>query len=202
MESFGYRNELEESERPEGPYITEFDTLTEVHDFAGNRYRNVTDGVVYPVFKSSSGSVADGDVVMRVSGTTQSTGTPQQLEVIREREALSPERLLVTALDSPDAHTEPDTVLQSVPQNVVAFALDGAPVRIYLNAFTHLAYGSRLLRPSGTQRLLEVLHVCIAKKLIAHDDAVFEYGLSDPMGVSVLHIYRILSVQNCFCRLL
>jgi hypothetical protein len=137
-ESFGYRNELEESERPEGPYITEFDTLTEVHDLAGNRYRNVTDGVVYPVFKSSSGSVADGNVAMRVSGTTKSAGTSQQLEVIREREALSPERLLVTALDSPDAHTEPDTVLQSVPQNVVAFTLDNAPVRIYLNAFTHL----------------------------------------------------------------
>jgi hypothetical protein len=101
-EAFGYRNELEESERPEGPYITEFDTLTEVHDFAGNRYRNVTDGVVYPVFKSSSGSVADGNVVMRVSGTTQSTGTPQQLEVIRECEALSPERLLVTAQDTPN----------------------------------------------------------------------------------------------------
>ena len=137
-ESFGYRNELEESERPEGPYITEFDTLVEIHDFAGNRYRSVTDGVVYPVFKSSSGSVVDGNVVMRVSGTTKSAGTPQQLEVIREREALSPERLLLTALDASDAHTEPDTVLQSVPQNVVAFNLDDAPVRIYLNAFTHL----------------------------------------------------------------
>ncbi|MGD0446533.1 MAG: hypothetical protein ABSA39_21565, partial [Edaphobacter sp.] len=137
-ESFGYRNELEESERPEGPYITEFDTLVEIHDFAGNRYRSVTDGVVYPAFKSSSGSVADGNVVMHVSGTTKSAGTPQQLEVIREREALSPERLLLTALDAPDAHTEPDTVLQSVPQNVVAFTLDDAPVHIYINAFTHL----------------------------------------------------------------
>jgi hypothetical protein len=137
-EAFGYRNELEESERPEGPYITEFDTLTEVHDFAGNRYRSLTDGVVYPVFKFSSGSVADGNIVMRVSGTTKSAGTPQQLEVIREREALSPERLLVTSLDAPDTHTEPDTVLQSVPQNVVAFTLDDAAVRIYLNAFTHL----------------------------------------------------------------
>lgn len=35
-------------------------------------------------------------------------------------------------------HREADTVLQSVPQNVIVFGLDGAPVRIYLNAYTHL----------------------------------------------------------------
>ena len=28
--------------------------------------------------------------------------------------------------------------LQSIPQNVVAFTLDHAPVRIYLNIYTHL----------------------------------------------------------------
>ena len=156
-EAFGYRNELEESERPEGPYVTEFDTLTEVHDFAGNRYRSVTDGVVYPVFRASSGSVADGNIVMRLSGTARSAGTPQQLELIREREALSPERLLVTALDAPDARIEPDIVIQSVPQNVVVFSLDQAPVRIYLNAYTHLPtavdYSGPLAR-SGYWRFL------------------------------------------------
>jgi hypothetical protein len=35
----GYRNELEESERPEGPYITDFLTVTEIHDFEGKRFR-------------------------------------------------------------------------------------------------------------------------------------------------------------------
>jgi hypothetical protein len=48
------------------------------------------------------------------------------------------ERLLLTALDASDVHTEPDIVLQSVPQNVVAFTLDGAPVQVFLNAYTHL----------------------------------------------------------------
>jgi hypothetical protein len=137
-EAFGYRNALEQSERPEGPYITSFETVSEMHDFAGNRYRSITDETVYPVYKSSSGSIVDGNVAMRVSGSTKAAGTPQQLQIIREREALSPERVLLTALDAPDVHTEPDTVLQSVPQNVVAFTLDHAPVRIYLNAFTHL----------------------------------------------------------------
>jgi hypothetical protein len=137
-EAFGYRNELEESERPEGPYIVEFDTISEVHDLAGGRYRSVTEAMVDPVFKFSSGSVADSSVAMRMAGTNKAADTSQQLEVIHERVALSPERLLLTALDAPDVHVEPDTMLQSVPQNVVTFTLDHAPVRLYLNAYTHL----------------------------------------------------------------
>ena len=137
-EASGYRNELEESERPEGPYITEFDRISETHDWAGQRYRSVTEAEVYPVFKFLSGTVVDHGVAMRVSDGGNSPGTPEQVRLAREREALSPERLLLTALDAPDAHAEPDTVLQSVPQNVIAFTLDGAPVRVYLNAYTHL----------------------------------------------------------------
>jgi hypothetical protein len=33
----GYRNELEQSERPEGPYITDFLSIREVDDYAGSR---------------------------------------------------------------------------------------------------------------------------------------------------------------------
>ncbi len=67
-QAFGYRNELEESERPEGPYITEFDTVSEIHDLAGHRYRSTTDGVVYPAFKAPSGGVVDGNIGMLLSG--------------------------------------------------------------------------------------------------------------------------------------
>jgi len=110
----------------------------EVHDWAGHRYRSVTDAAFYPLAKFSSGTVVDGDVVMRLSGENKSPGTTLQLKIVQERQALSPERLLLTALDASDVHTEPDTTLQSVPQNVVAFSLDAAPVRVYLNAYTHL----------------------------------------------------------------
>ena len=137
-EASGYRNELEESERPEGPYITEFDTLSEMDDLANHRYRQVIEAEVYPVFRSNTGSVVDRDIAMRLAGDQQSVGTPQQVQLTHERIALSPERVLLTALDASDMHIEADVVLQSIPQNVVAFSLDGAPVRIYLNAYTHL----------------------------------------------------------------
>ena len=137
-EASGYRNELEESERPEGPYITDFLSVTEIHDFAGKRFRNSRDASVYPVYKTSSITVMDGNVAMRSNGGPETAGTTHQVELIQEQMALSPERLLLTALDAPDVRREGDTVLQSVPQNVVSFTLDGAPVKIYLNAYTHL----------------------------------------------------------------
>jgi hypothetical protein len=137
-EAAGYRNELEQSERPEGPYITEFLSINEVHDIAGHRLRRAIDTSVYPVYKATTLLVVDGDLAMQANGGSPMPGTPEQVKLARERMALSPERLLLTALDATDVHTEPDVVLQSVSQNVIAFTLDGAPVQIFLNAYTHL----------------------------------------------------------------
>ena len=137
-EASGYQNALDQSVRPEGPYFTSFETVVETHDLSGNRYRNTTETVLYPVFRSSLQTVLSDNILMYAAAGHNRPGTAEQANAIRERLALSPERLLLTALDAPDTHTEPDTVLQSVRQNVVAFTLDHAPVRIYLNAYTHL----------------------------------------------------------------
>ncbi len=148
-EASGYRNELEESERPEGPYITEFDTISEIHDLANQRYRKDTEFAVYPVFQSKTGSVIVKDVAMQLSGDRQAVGTPQQVQIVRERLALSPEHLLLTALDATDVHEESDIVLQSIPQKVVTFNLDKAPVKVYLNAYTHLPTAMDYSGPSA-----------------------------------------------------
>jgi hypothetical protein len=134
----GYRNELEQSERPEGPYFTDFKTVREVDDYAGGRSLYAADASVYPLYKSSSTIVVADGVAMQSGGGPFSPATPQTVLLARERLALTPERLLLTALDASDAQWESDTKLQSVPQNVVRFNLDGAPVRIFLNAYTHL----------------------------------------------------------------
>jgi hypothetical protein len=53
-EGVGYRNELEESERPEGPYLTDFLSLSEIDDHARTRYRGWMETSVYPLYKSVS----------------------------------------------------------------------------------------------------------------------------------------------------
>ena len=137
-EATGYRNELEQSERPEGPYITEFDRVSEVVDFDGHRYGFRTEAFVPPEDRSASGFVVDGDVAMSIRGGANGPGSTQQVQIAHERIALSPAHLLLTALDAPDLHFEQSTTLQSTPQSVLAFTLDGAAVHIYLNAYTHL----------------------------------------------------------------
>jgi hypothetical protein len=140
VETEGYRNMLEQSERPEGPYLLEFHTVSEVRDYAHDRLRVVDAESTYPLEGHTQGSMLNGNVSMQLFGEhleTKVPGTPQLSQLMHERLALAPERLLLTALDA-HARLLPDTTLQDVPQNVVVFDLDGAPVRLYLNAYTHL----------------------------------------------------------------
>ncbi|WP_457313397.1 hypothetical protein [Sphingomonas sp. UYAg733] len=134
----GYRNMLEQSERPEGPYIVEHQMVSDVHDHQRGRQRSVTESSIYPVAKFTTGFVADKSAAMRLAGDTRSPGTAEMVTLARETLALSPERLLLTALDAPDAHVMPAAMLQSVVQDVIAFTLDGAPVTIFLDRYTHL----------------------------------------------------------------
>lgn len=136
--AMGYRNELEESERPEGPYIKDFLSVREVDDYTNHRWLSHTEASVYPLYKSETTTVVAGEIAMQSGGGPFSPGSPQTVQIARERMALNPERLLLTALDAPDVSREEGTMLQGVLQDVVRFTLDGAPVRLFLNTYTHL----------------------------------------------------------------
>lgn len=153
----GYRNMLEQSERPEGPYVVEFDSRTEVHDYEQNRYMEAVEAKVYPAFGFTQSSIVNGVLSTRIANGQKQPGSPEQVELAHERMALSPERLLLTALEAPDLHQGPDAILQSIHQNVLTFTLDKAPVIVFLNAYTHLPtavdYSGPLAR-SGYWRFL------------------------------------------------
>jgi hypothetical protein len=136
----GYRNMLEESERPEGPFLAEFHKISEVRDHEHSRMSTIDEIRDAPLSAFEQGGVLNGTISMRLSGARPEDkfpGTPQQAQLLREQMALAPERLLLTALDA-HPRREADTVMQDVPQNVIVFNLDEAPVRLYLNAYTHL----------------------------------------------------------------
>ena len=142
VEIIGYRNLLEQSERPQGPYIPELLTGSEIHDQQHGRFREETTDAVYPNGEGSEGAtavtvVADG-IAMRGAGASATPGDGLQVRIAAERLALSPERLMITALDAPDLRLEPPVEMQGLGQDVVSFRLDGAPVRLFLNRFTHL----------------------------------------------------------------
>ena len=51
-EAHGYRHLVEQSERPEGPYVDEFLHVTEIHDLHGGRFRSSIEGTIYPQSRS------------------------------------------------------------------------------------------------------------------------------------------------------
>jgi hypothetical protein len=132
------RNMLEESERPEGPYILENDEVEGWRDpLHGNWKRELKQHVVMVPEISSRSSVSDGAALSGTNGGS-APGSGQELQEAAEMLALSPERILITALASHDLHRLPDLTLQNVPHHAVEFTWQGCPVRVFLNADTHL----------------------------------------------------------------
>ncbi len=132
------RNMLEESERPEGPYILETNQIEEWRDLAHNKWKSVAKLHVVMVPEFSITSVVSEGVASSASGGQAGPGSSQQLQDAGEALTLSPERVLITALASSDLHRLTDLTLQSVPHHQVEFTWQGSPVRIFLNSDTHL----------------------------------------------------------------
>jgi hypothetical protein len=147
FESSGYTNMLEQSERPEGPYLVEFRELSEWHDHAHLALRREVRGTLPPTQHYAATTVVANGMAMMLRGERQSPGTSRDVMLARESLALSPERVLLTALEAPDTHREADLVLHGVPHQVVAFTLDGATARVYLNQYTHLPSGIEYAGP-------------------------------------------------------
>ncbi|MCG2585610.1 hypothetical protein [Massilia sp. TS11] len=138
FQASAYRNMLEQSERPEGPYFVSFLETKEQHDHAHHALSrqsaiNAPGGQRY-----TTGLLVADRVAMQSFGARQMPGSARDVRAALEDLALAPERVLLTALDAADTHCEADTILQGVPHRVLAFSFDGAPARIYLNAYTQL----------------------------------------------------------------
>jgi hypothetical protein len=132
------RNELEQSERPEGPYIVESSQVEEWRDLAHGNLKQATriHVAMQPEFVSTS-VVSDGAASRSFNGQPF-PGSGDQLQAAGEALVLSPERVMLTGLAGADLRRLPDLTLQSVPHQAVGFTWQGLPVSIYLNADTHL----------------------------------------------------------------
>lgn len=149
LTAHAYRRMLEQSERPEGPWIPSFTYVTQWIGFDGSRIRTK---ITYPHWKYSVTTTAMGAKGVRklIVGTEKEKITPARRRDLRQlirRVALGPERVLFTALAANDLHTEPLTYLQDVPHRVLAFTWGDAPVRIFLNAHTLLPTAVEITRP-------------------------------------------------------
>jgi hypothetical protein len=138
IEGIGHTYAIEQSERPEGPWIVTYDQVTEARDYKNQRLRRTTQNRSFQGAQWTTGAtliVAD-NVAARLVSARMFAGAPTDRAEAEERLALSPERVLLTALEATDLHLERDSSLQGSTQHVVAFTWQNAPVRVYLSIST------------------------------------------------------------------
>ena len=113
----GHTYLLEQSERPDGPWIVNYEEIAELHDLEKRILRQTV---------STRGPAAGPEITsITTEGMTYSFAAGAQPRPFRsmpgddEWLALSPVRVLLTALAAPDLHSESDALLQLLYQHSV-----------------------------------------------------------------------------------
>ncbi len=101
LETVGQRNMLEQSERPEGPYIVENSRGEEWREFSGNNWKRIEKlrAAIQPEFTVTA--VVAGDAASIAYGDKPAPGSKQQLQNAAEALALSPERVMIPHWPAP-----------------------------------------------------------------------------------------------------
>lgn len=129
----GYRLMREQSERPEGPYITDYFDLEEVRDISEKRLILSKE---FDVFDYSLQYLVNDNITAR-SFNNNDQWYPAEKSLESEL-ALAPEQILETALKAENLHCEKDSIIQSIPHSVISFTWKNTPVKVYINNISHL----------------------------------------------------------------
>lgn len=147
LETIGHVHALEQSERPEGPWINLYEQVSELRDLTALRARRTKERRLSQSPKWSGLTVVvSSGVAFAERGERKFAAAPQQVREAEERNALSPERVLLTALDARDLRTEADVLFLGVPHHVVSFSWGGGAVRLFLNSYNSLLDGLETIR--------------------------------------------------------
>jgi hypothetical protein len=145
IKGIGVLNELEQSERLEGPWLPSFFQSDELRDFAQFRMRTTTQnrtlnftGWDNAAWSNPAINLTSGGAAVR---TAQGKFAPNPATWALDDEetlAFDPLHIFILALDAPDVHTAPDVQLHGFAQHVIAFTWKGEQVRILVSSYTHM----------------------------------------------------------------
>jgi glyoxylase-like metal-dependent hydrolase (beta-lactamase superfamily II) len=148
LETVGHGWALEQSERPEGPWLGIYQQRTEVRDHANGRQwlESQRRDWNFPKWSPASVVVVAGGVSARTNGQRWAGGAPFDVSGWEETQALAPERLLLTAKAATDLAALPDATMQRVQQHVLGFSWKALRLKLFLNAWTHLPTALEITR--------------------------------------------------------
>ena len=137
--------------RPDAPARLIAQTVVSLRSSADSTLRRtITQTLPMRSGSFSSTVVANHGAVASARAGTLVPGGSFDLGTVNEELALSPERVLVTALDAPDLRLERDTTLAGVAHHVVALGMDGATVRLFVDAASAFPTHVELVRAYPT----------------------------------------------------
>ena len=133
--SVGHFYLLEQSERPEGPWLVIYQETEE--------WRDVEHGNIRRHYKQNGVFTSDVTEIVADGKSAADNGNglgPGENKVDQTVEllAMAPEKVLINALDAPDLQFAGKKVVQDTLNNVVSFTWKGAPVKLYLNENTDM----------------------------------------------------------------
>ena len=137
IEAIGHDFFIEQSERPEGPFIPRYTQSSEKRDVAGGRSRIETQQRYAQVpdwAGAGSAVIVDGDAAIMNRGDRFAPAGRPAFEDGRERLELAPERLLFTALAAPDLAAAPDDRVHGIVQRAVTFTWRGHKARLLIDS--------------------------------------------------------------------
>jgi hypothetical protein len=161
-EAIGHRNMLEQSERPEGPWFQDYETVGTVLDFTNQRWWTSSRSRGYssarwwlqsPDFDGPTTEwVADGYGAYKQGNTSHGASGPILQDADDELTFYFPFRTLLAALAAPDLANARDTVVRGYLHHVVRFTHNGHTVRILLSSYTNLPTATEVddVRPTDT----------------------------------------------------
>lgn len=149
FEGIGHTFAVEQSERPEGPWIVSYLQTDELRDLANRRIRTATQ-VKHSQIPQWTGAtqIYENGIAAIERGGKYFPGNSLQVETAERKFALTPERILLKAIEAQDLRLEKDAQMQNVLQRVVKFTWNKIPVTIYLNAGTNLPTAIETLNSS------------------------------------------------------
>ena len=137
IESAGHDYYIDQSERPEGPFILSYVSVSEHRDVSGGRSRieKQQRNVLSPNWSGAgTATIVDADAAAVTHGGKYAAAARQAFEDGLERLELAPERLLFTALAAPDLAVAAPAALHGIPQHVVTFTWRGRQARLLIDA--------------------------------------------------------------------
>ncbi len=139
LKAIGHRNAIEQSERPEGPYATEYVQIDEIRDFDRGRLRDDVDfrGYTTEWWRSAAWGhrsvIVEGGLAFDVTHPEKLTAASiRNVQAAEESLAFGVERLLTSALSASDLRRDPDAQLHGFTHHVVRFSSSGTTVRIWM----------------------------------------------------------------------